>query len=279
MLALLADLLCVGAPHASGAEVIGRHSINSAGAAIFDHPGVRIVATISHTPFVNATFFQAASAQIPNHFRVTVDGEPQDVPTFDTRAWPKGDDERVSVPIALPGNASASSHEIIIEKTSEALFSTFKGLAPNYVGFVGFTGADSMVVSHPPPAKRRVEFLGDSITAGYCNLCDDSGSDAASSDVVRNPFMGGGGSEDVRGGVDMKALVGSVDQESFALSWANLACDALEAECHVAAWSGLGMAKNCCGGETLMSDVWRRTVATIVSDDPEDPHGTTAQNE
>jgi hypothetical protein len=50
------------------------------------------------------------------------------------------------------------------------------------------------------------------------------------------------------------------------------------AECHFNAWSGLGMVRNCCGGSTLASDVWTRTLATVQSDNTSDPHGTTAEN-
>ena len=62
--------------------------------------------------------------------------------------------------------------------------------------------------------------------------------------------------------------------ESFADSWPTLVCGGLNASCHAAAWSGYGMAMNCCGGNTLMSDVWNRTLASVGSDDPSDPHGT-----
>lgn len=38
------------------------------------------------------------------------------------------------------------------------------------------------------------------------------------------------------------------------------------------------MAENCCGGATLASDVWLRTLATVVSHNASDPHGTPAGN-
>lgn len=66
--------------------------------------------------------------------------------------------------------------------------------------------------------------------------------------------------------------------ENFALSWPRLVCEALGAECHVAAWSGFGMVKNCCGGETVMSDIWLRTLASTPSGNASDPHGTVAEN-
>eukprot|EP00966_Prymnesium_polylepis_P243765 5637452-Prymnesium_polylepis.1 len=41
------------------------------------------------------------------------------------------------------------------------------------------------------------------------------------------------------------------------------------------AWSGIGMAENCCPGDTIAPDIWKRTLATVDSDDP---HGTPASN-
>ena len=51
-----------------------------------------------------------------------------------------------------------------------------------------------------------------------------------------------------------------------------------QAECHYNAWSGFGMVANCCGGATLASDVWTRTLATVGAANASDPHGTTAAN-
>lgn len=39
------------------------------------------------------------------------------------------------------------------------------------------------------------------------------------------------------------------------------------------------MAENCCGGQTLMSDVWRRSLASVPAGDASDFHGTTPENE
>ena len=39
------------------------------------------------------------------------------------------------------------------------------------------------------------------------------------------------------------------------------------------------MVRNCCGGATLGSDMWTRTLATVGSANASDQHGTTAANE
>lgn len=38
------------------------------------------------------------------------------------------------------------------------------------------------------------------------------------------------------------------------------------------------MVANCCGGSTLASDVWTRTLATVGSTNTSDPHGTVPEN-
>ena len=92
-------------------------------------------------------------------------------------------------------------------------------------------------VAAAPPVRgtgRRVEFLGDSITCGFCNLC-------------RNPpFPNATG----------YAL------ESYYDSWAHLTCARLGADCHTVAWSGYGMVENCCGGNTTLPMVYNRTLGS-----------------
>jgi hypothetical protein len=125
-----------------------------------------------------------------------------------------------------------------------------------------------------PPACDRPHAR--SITAGYCNLCKETGEvefSATDSVTASTPPAAAWASAGFGGSP------GGVDAESFAHSWAHLICDTLGAECHNQAWSGYGMVMNCCGGATLMSDVWKRTLATVTSADPaSDPHGTAASN-
>ena len=238
----------------SDVTIVGRHRVTP-NATLFDFQGVRITASLNGSE-AQALMFQAGNGPA-NHFIVTVDGvRVGDGPlSFTTAEWPRGEASVVTVP--LFSGLSAGVHEVVIEKTSEPAFNT-RDVAPDYVGFVGFTGASTISVPRLR-SSRRVEFLGDSITAGFCNLCDTAAS--APTAVVEVTVEPG------------------VVNESFALSWANLACVQLGAECHTAAWSGFGMVKNCCGGQTLMSDVWKRTLATVPSSNSSDPHATTPENE
>ena len=61
---------------------------------------------------------------------------------------------------------------------------------------------------------RKIEFIGDSITAGYCNLCHR-----------------------------MAAGYADYVYESFASSWPTLVAASLNASLHASAWSGFGLVR------------------------------------
>ena len=243
-------------------DVVGRHSVSKHG-TLFDFQGVQISATLRGTSAARAVMWKASDER-DNHFVVWVDGQRLGgVHSFNTTDWGVGHANTVHIPL-FSGLDASVPHKVIIVKSSEPAWNTFtllKGgprpqsaslastapqtILPNYVGFVRFEGDPGMTYGAPPkPPSRRIEFLGDSITAGFCNLGESPGD--------------------------------SVMDESYVASWAHLTCDSLQAQCHTAAWSGFGMAENCCGGDTLASDVWRRTLATVGSDSG-DPHGTWGQ--
>ena len=190
-----------------------------------------------------------------NTFQVLLDGVLQPNSRFNTSAWQPGEVQHVPLFAALSANASYS---VAIVKDTEPQFAG-TAVKPNAVTFHGFSGDSSAARLVAPPhhglpqphrqPQRRMEFLGDSITAGFDNQCDIPG-----------------------------APRGFPWSESFMQSWATRMCDDLGAECHYTAWSGFGMVSNCCGGATLGPDVWARTLATVGSANASDPHGTTATN-
>jgi len=229
---------------ASPWRIVGRHRSWPDGHVDFDHPGVKIVARITGAATVSAVMSKVGS--IENVFVVYCDGvaQPGSGPkaTFSTKLWTEGTKQSVPLCSGLDANAE---HDIVIFKSTEAQWMDIKP-TPNHVSFYEIVGLGMRLL--PPlvrPQQHRIEFLGDSITAGYCNLCEQEPSPAA---------------------------------ESYASSWPTLVCEQLDAECHAVAWSGYGMVKNCCGGDTVMSDIWLRTLASTPSDDASDPHGTTATN-
>lgn len=236
----------------SNIQVVGRHRATAAGIA-FDMPGVTIRSRFTGTNSIGAMMSKIrAGGDAEDHFVVFCNGVTT-VPSsgiagasFSTDDW--SSDEVATIRLCSGLDASAIN-EVEIFKASEAQWGAHV-VAPNYVTFSAFVGSSGLQLLDPPPLPdRKLEFLGDSITAGYCNLCSDE----------LHP-------------------TGGVNRESFDLSWPTLVGRQLSAQVHTAAWSGYGMAENCCGGSTLMSDVWKRTLATVPASDPSDPHGTNPEN-
>lgn len=184
------------------------------------------------------TRMEMAGSQ-PHEFLVFVDGEPQLQPidgsecracTFDTR-----NAESLGVlKFKVASKLGPGPHEIRIFKISEPEWSSPRPV-PNWLSFHGVE-LDAGQVREPsaPRPSRRVEFMGDSVSSGYCNLCTDN-------------------KEDVK------------RQGSYAVAWPAIACAVLGAECHHLAMAGYGLACNCCGEcstDVRLPHIWERTIAT-----------------
>merc|ERR1711937_462476 len=105
------------------------------------------------------------------------------------------------------------AHEIRIMKTTEPEWND-REPSPNWVTFHGLRlDAGSIIAPSAPRRQRRIEFIGDSITAGYCNLCQGPG-----------PF------DELSPSLE-ESVIGGEAQETFALSWPTVICDKLDAEC------------------------------------------------
>eukprot|EP00041_Stephanoeca_diplocostata_P024934 m.642117 g.642117 ORF g.642117 m.642117 type:complete len:399 (-) comp22635_c0_seq5:105-1301(-) len=224
----------------------------------FDHPGVRLYLKFAGASGASAILSQVGgTGSQDNYFYIEVDGQQRSA--FNTTLWPKD-----GTPVVVPLFADLEKnipHEVMIFKSTEAQWNDIV-VSPNYVTFMGVNATTGFELL-PPQAlpKKKIEFLGDSITAGYCNLCKS-------------------GSEEEEEESDSFAMDRSGDDlESFQKSWANVICNTLDAQCHNCAWSGYGMVENCCGGQTLASDIWKRTLATVVSPNASDFHGTAKENE
>jgi len=134
----------------------------------------------------------------------------------------------------------AGTHDIRIFKATEADWNGGSPV-PNYVTFYGLrTSSQAQAASalaprleqSPPLPTRKIEFLGDSITAGFCNECKQQPADPTD------------------------------HNEAYGATWDHQICTTLDAQCHTAAWSGLGMVRNCCGGNTTMPTIFSQTLAT-----------------
>eukprot|EP00928_Gymnodinium_smaydae_P044250 TRINITY_DN29524_c0_g1_i1.p1 TRINITY_DN29524_c0_g1~~TRINITY_DN29524_c0_g1_i1.p1 ORF type:complete len:409 (-),score=51.62 TRINITY_DN29524_c0_g1_i1:396-1577(-) len=241
-------------------QISGRHRVNEDGSADFDMPGVTIRARITNVEHVDAVISKVGAVDVS--FVVFCDAKQMGTgnASFSTSGWESGKLRTIRLCSDLDPK---TEHDVVIFKSTEAMFSSIVP-SPNYVTFHRFTSSMPLAFLDPPKlGPRKLEFLGDSITAGFCNLCPQM-------PLKKSKWSA---SEHLRSGVENGPL-----DEAFIKSWATLICQKLDAECHSAAWSGYGMAINCCGGNTLMSDVWKRTLATVTSADDSDPHGTMPDN-
>jgi len=150
-----------------------------------------------------------------NYFEVIVDGEVQ--PLVHT----SGGEETFT----LASGLAAGEHDVMIVRRTEAFFQA--------VSFKEFTVEGGAIVPSPPPYAHRLEFIGNSITAGYGALGE--GPDCS--------FSG--------------------DTESAYASYASVAARAVNAAAHLIAWSGKGVYQNY-GGDTNepMPAIYERTIPT-----------------
>mmetsp|Transcript_6726 Transcript_6726/g.18503 ORF Transcript_6726/g.18503 Transcript_6726/m.18503 type:complete len:494 (-) Transcript_6726:28-1509(-) len=228
-------------------QFVGRYRKAATGVS-FDHPGFKIIVRVTGTASLSARMSRAGT--VSSAFVVFCDGHRVGFPsTFNTSSWPVASVMKVRLCSGLDPKAT---HDVVLLKSTEAAFLTIAVL-PNYITFAGLdgsSGGEARMVLLPPPPKptRRLEFLGDSIAAGFGTVCHQR--------------PGSSGCD--------------VEDESFAESWVHDMCESFQAQCHVVAWSGWGLVQNCCGGSTLLPDIWRRTLATVA--DPSDPHGTLSEN-
>jgi hypothetical protein len=167
----------------------------SSGGIQFDHSAISFRFTVAGADSVVARLSQAGpdpAVVQPHYFKVFVDevfqpGSSKDSSLGSTFSfgtsdalWREGPNGTVPlVDVVLATNLSiGATHEILVVKATEAQFCEILP-TPNYMCLHGIElsapAGSSTAPSLTAPAAsptRRLEFLGDSITAGYCNLCD-----------------------------------------------------------------------------------------------------------
>eukprot|EP01045_Picozoa_sp_COSAG04_P008973 COSAG04_NODE_509_length_13229_cov_4.567145_8_plen_208_part_01 len=158
-------------------EFVGRVQKRADGTTAFDMNGVQVKATVTGTTGLTASM--SGMCAEGNTFQVLLDGVLQPGSRFNTSAWKPG--EVVKVPLFASGTLDAdATHAVTIVKDTEPQFAGTR-VKPNFVTFHGFSG-DSSAARLVEPARRssqpqhKLEFLGDSITAGFDNQCDIPGS-------------------------------------------------------------------------------------------------------
>ena len=231
-------------------------------AVSFDHPGVELRLRVAGASSVSVELLQQRAPPVkvghntyasfqPHYFVVVVNGSV--VPGFANATFSTAECQNTTATTitAVAGLDASASHDVRIFHSSEAQWAASVP-APNWLTLTAVVlagGRDASGSNGPgllelPPWRptRRLEFVGDSITAGYCNLLWVP-------DIDRHK-------------------TNRSNIESFWLSWPTRTCEALGAECHTAAWSGFALThSHFCDKPVTMPEIWERTLA---SDDKAD---------
>ena len=240
------------APLGPNVQLVGRWRLNKQeGTADHDMPGVEVRLRVSKGTTAVAlsltqqhNFTGKYGSYQPNYYVVLVDGVVQ--PGFANATFSTAFVSNVSATViaVATGLDASAPHDIRIFKSSEAQWAADVP-SPNFVTLhaVHVTGSPSAGLLPPPPLpKRRIEFIGDSITAGYCNILWVK-------DIHRHK-------------------TNRSNVESFFLSWPTRICESLGADCHTAAWSGYALIKSkFCNKPVTMMDVFNRTLASVAQAD------------
>jgi hypothetical protein len=234
-------------------------------AVAFDHPGTEVRMRVTSTTSVNIQLRQQRSPPTKighrtypsfqaDYFVVLVNGTVVAGfanATFSTATC----NNRTSTSIAAVQNLDPSNiYDIRIFKSSEAQWAASVP-SPNWLTLTSIVleRTDHPIVAFdesplptllqlPAWRSRRLEFIGDSLMAGYCNLLWVP-------DIHRHK-------------------TNRSNLESFFLSWPTRTCELLGAECHTAAWSGFALThSHFCNKPVTMPQIWKRTLATASTSD------------
>jgi hypothetical protein len=181
----------------------GRYRALNNGIKQFDAPGVRIHVGIEGSSKI-AVLLESQQYQTPNRFWVIVDGTLSSH-VIDTN----GMEQNKIMPFRVADELSSGYHSITLVKVTETNFNVRNTTArTNFLVFHGFlldSGSSAQVPAYIESlSARKIEFIGDSITAGYCNLCKQVGTRRA-----------------------------GYQSESIARAWPYLIAEALNASYHV----------------------------------------------
>jgi lysophospholipase L1-like esterase len=145
-----------------------------------------------------------------NYLEVSVDGKEP------LRIQAKGKENKIRV----AENLTPGKHTLVISKGTEAL-----------IGYVSFVGLHCESVSKSPVMhKRKIEFIGDSITSGMGSITTDIPCDSGQ----------------------------WYDQHSAWYSYAAIAARTLQADYHLTSESGIGLIHSCCDKPFTMPQVFNK---------------------
>lgn len=147
---------------------------------------------------------------VHNYIEVVIDGQPA------KRIQLKAKENTIE----LAKNLSAGAHTLIICKDTEA--------ENGYIELLGFTCQE--LLPPPPKAKRKLEFIGDSITCGF----------GADESVLK---CGTAGAQ-------------WYDQHNAWMAYGPTTARSLDAQWHLSSVSGIGLIHSCCDKKILMPQVF-----------------------
>ncbi|HEX3774774.1 MAG TPA: SGNH/GDSL hydrolase family protein, partial [Polyangiaceae bacterium] len=194
-------------PGPTGPRFIGRFDMTNPNAPVAEWSGSAISLRFTGTS-IGVTLSDGAS----DVFEVIIDGQQSVVPSI-------GGTNKYT----LGSGLSNGPHDLLIYKRTEAFFGD--------MAFGGFDIDPSAYLAGDPVPTRRIELIGDSISAGY-------------GDEGMNPCM----------------FMPSTENQY--LSYGPLAARALNADLYTEAWSGIGMVSNS-GGDTTMPTMPERYGKTL----------------
>jgi lysophospholipase L1-like esterase len=151
-----------------------------------------------------------------NYYEIVLDGVAQPMPLATTGASS----------YLLGSGLDAGVHDILVFRRDEAFDQS--------TAFVGFDfGTGGQLLAPPATPSRRIEVIGDSISAGYGDECTNSS----------------------------QSFMAATENEYIA--YGPLTARALGADIHVVAWSGKGLYRNIDGTTTeTVPILWQRTIPT-----------------
>lgn len=223
---------------------LGRVDFSDPGTVRFDWPGTVIEARFQGSR-VKALIKAAAV-----HFDVYIDGvkvPPKAGALGKASLFVTADQADYLLAEGMP----AGEHTLRIEKRSETLFTA--------VEFMGLTlDAGAGLKALPARTERRIEFIGDSYTAGYGNE-----SPSKTSPTRQDPTGRECSSDELAAYTNTQA------------TYAVLTAKALGAEYQVNAFSGLGMARHYNGSTAFLpfSEYYRKTLISVPGGPDYEPRG------
>ena len=171
------------------------------GTRSFGWPGVRFTFTVEGATWVT---MQLQGNNTATRLKVTVDGF--NVATLFVNDGQTGPDYLLGATLD-----ATIPHTFEIYNLIEAAFQNSLNFFQKLT--LQSLTTDGTFVAPPPPLKRRLEFMGDSLTVGF-------------------------------GANGVKPCPGNILTEDNSVTWGNLLCGYFQANCSIEAWSGIGVYMN-----------------------------------